>query len=402
MRIRIFIVLAALLIQPPVALTATDNRLVVERIVVVMRHGIRPPIESPPMPITLAPGPWPAWPVPSGYLTPHGAAAITLLGAYERQLFAGSGLWPASGCLSPHMVTLYADTDERTEATGVALASGLSPGCPPIVGHAAHAPDTLFSSQGPWPGFNPATATAAMIRAAGGSLDAPVNRRPALFLALQGVIAPGSHAFLDLSNRILPRAPDMLPTLRGQIPAARSAAIAFSMEYAEGMPMRDVAWGRADRNLVLQFLAFHSQEFAVTLRPRPIARFAAAPLARRIAAALTDAESPPVTIIVGHDTNIATLGGLWDLHWQLADYPPDEPAPGGGLIFTLLRDHVSGARYVTVRYLAQTLDQMRGLSPLTAAAPPPATAIAIPGCGQSVDTRACPLDHFIALVPNPG
>jgi 4-phytase/acid phosphatase len=340
--------------------------------------------------------------VPDGDLTPHGAAAITLLGTYERQLFAGFGLWPASGCLAPHAVTLYADTDERTEATGAAFAAGLSPGCPPRVGHAAHAPDPLFSSRGPWPGFDPATATAAMIRAAGGSLDTPMDRRPALFLAMQATLAPATHAFLDLPNAITPHEPDMLPTLRGQIPAARSAAIAFGMEYAEGMPMDDVAWGRADRDLVLQFLAFHVEEFAVTLRPLPIARFAGGPLGRRIAAALTDGNSPSVTILVGHDTNIAALSGLWDLHWQLANYPPDEPAPGGGLIFTLLRDPVSGARYVTVRYLAQTLDQMRTLSPLSAAAPPPVTAIAIPGCGQSMDAHACPLDHFIALVPNPG
>lgn len=375
------------------------NGLVTERIVILMRHGIRPPLESPPVPDALAPDAWPAWPVPDGNLTPRGAAAITLLGRYERQFFADAGLLPRNGCLSARTVSVYADTDERTVATAAALGQGLSPGCAPAVGHAAHTPDPLFASKGPWAGFDAIAAREAMLRAAGGSADAPVARDPALFIAMQTVLTSANHAFLDLPARITLRGAGQLPDLRGPLPVARSAAIAFSMEYAEGMPMEQVAWGRADKALVLQFLAFHAQEFAITLRPLPIARFAGGPLARRILAGLTGAEGPPLTILVGHDTNIAAVAGLFDLHWQLADYPPDEPAPGGGLVFALLRDPVSGARYVTVAYMAQTLNQMRTLSPLTLFAPPPARRIAMPGCGQSAEARACPLEDFIALVP---
>jgi 4-phytase/acid phosphatase len=238
-----------------------------------------------------------------------------------------------------------------------------------------------------------------MIRAAGGRLDNPVARNPALFIAMQAVLAPDTHAFLDVPRRIILRGPTLLPALYGPLPVARSAAAAFSMEYAEGMAMHAVAWGRADKELILQFLAFPATEFAITLRPLVIARFAAGPLARRVLDGLTALGAPDVTILVGQDTNIAPLAALFDLHWRLADYPTDEPAPGGGLIFTLLRDPGSGGHYVTVRYMAQTLDQMRDLVRLTDRTPPPSIDIPIPGCGQSVEPRACPLVDFMALVP---
>lgn len=52
--------------QRPTAVT-------VERIVLLMRHGVRPPTKNPPMPTGTAADPWPAWGVPPGYLTDRGA-----------------------------------------------------------------------------------------------------------------------------------------------------------------------------------------------------------------------------------------------------------------------------------------------------------------------------------------
>lgn len=42
-----------------------------------------------------------------------------------------------------------------------------------------------------------------------------------------------------------------------------------------------------------------------------------------------------VVVFVGHDTNIANIGGMLGLHWQLPGYAPDEIPPASALVLTL-------------------------------------------------------------------
>ena len=57
----------------------------VERVVVVMRHGVRAPIVGEAPEDTLTGAPWPTWPVPPEHLTPHGAKALEILGDVDRR-----------------------------------------------------------------------------------------------------------------------------------------------------------------------------------------------------------------------------------------------------------------------------------------------------------------------------
>jgi len=348
-----------------------------ERVVLLMRHGVRPPTHEPALAPAIAPSAWPVWEVPDGYLTPHGAAAIKLLAAYDRGIFG-------AGCAD---LSIYADVDERTVATGEAFAAGF--GCKVAVAHAPGARDPLFSSLEA--GFDAKAAKRAMLAAAGGSVAA----NAALFQAMQNVLAPGQSAFLQLPSKISAKDPNHLPKLSGPIAEGSSAAEDFLLEYLDDKPMAQVAWGRLDEAGVARLLALHPLAYTVTARPALIAQATAAPLARRIAADLE--AGPEVQVLVGHDTNQAELGGLLGLHWHLGGYPADDPPPGGAIIFSLLGD-ASGARFVTAAYQVQTLDQIRGLAPLSAANPPAMEALPIPGCGDSVQPTACSLAAFKKLV----
>ena len=64
-------------------------------------------------------------------------------------------------------------------------------------------------------------------------------------------------------------------------------------------------------------------------------------------------------LLVGHDTNIATVARLLNVGWQIPGFQPNEASPGGALAFELLREVRTGRRYVRLAYYAQTLDQMR-------------------------------------------
>jgi 4-phytase/acid phosphatase len=380
---------------PAGAQTASTAGLTTLRVVLLMRHGVRSPTHEPALSPAIAPDPWPAWPVAPGYLTPHGAQAISILGAYDRALFAAQGLLPAAGCPAAGTVLIYADVDERTVKTGEAYADGLAPGCGIVTQHAATKEDPLFSSLDGAGPFDAGKAKAAMLAVAGGDLNHIVAAHAALFDAMQAALDPGGSAFLDLPARLSIQQPDDLPKLSGPVDEGSSAAEDFLLEYLDDKPMTQVGWGRVSPAQVPALLALHPLAYTLTARPDYIAARAGAPLATRVAAALR--AGPAVTVLVGHDTNIARLGGFLHLHWALSGYPADDPPPGGALVFTLLRDSRNGAQYVAVSYQVQTMSQIRELMPLTLTTPPAAESLPIPNCGDSIALTACPLDRFLLL-----
>jgi 4-phytase / acid phosphatase len=97
-------------------------------------------------------------------------------------------------------------------------------------------------------------------------------------------------------------------------------------------------------------------------------------------------------LLVGHDTNIATVAGALNLDWIIDGRRNDTP-PGGALIFQLWRSS-SGAESVRIYYTAQTLMQMRGAQKLTLANPPLRVPVFVPGCSRA--DMSCTLDGFAA------
>ncbi len=366
--------------------------LVTDSAVLLMRHGVRPPTHEPALDPSIAPEAWPAWDVPPGDLTPHGAQAISLVAAFDRTYFAA--LAPAGACPS---LSIYADVDERTVKTGEAYAAGFAPGCRAAIGHAETAKDKLFSGLDEATGFDTKAARAAMLQAAGGDVAAPVAAHAALFQHMQNVLAPAGKAFLSLPANISAKAAGKAPKLTGPIAEGASAAEDFLLEYLEGKPMSEVAWGRASAADVASLLALHPLVYTITARPPAIARATAAPMARRILALLTT-PAAKVNVLVGHDTNIAELGGLLNLHWSLGGYPADDPPPGGALIFIRAHDTATGQAYITAFYRVQSMAQIRNLTKLDAQTQPALEALPIPGCGDSTAPTACTLPAFTKLV----
>ena len=106
-------------------------------------------------------------------------------------------------------------------------------------------------------------------------------------------------------------------------------------------------------------------------------------------------EKAKVTLIVGHDTNVANLGGLLDAHWQVPGLAEDDPAPGGALVLTALHDK-AGHRFVRIAYRSQTLDQIRTAGPL--GQQDPYRTVIVPGaCTATGDGTVCPLAVFEKL-----
>ena len=58
-----------------------------QAVIVIMRHGVRAPIESETRSSAYNAQAWPNWPTKPGVLTPHGAEALHLLGEFYRSRY---------------------------------------------------------------------------------------------------------------------------------------------------------------------------------------------------------------------------------------------------------------------------------------------------------------------------
>lgn len=94
-------------------------------------------------------------------------------------------------------------------------------------------------------------------------------------------------------------------------------------------------------------------------------------------------------IFSGHDSNIANVAGLLGLKWKLPDLPENDTPPAGALVFELSSD-ASNNSYVRVRYVHQTLTQLRTGVVLSPANPPDWVDVPVPGC----NSLNCPLSTF--------
>ena len=392
----------------PVAEAAPALKL--ERVVVLMRHGIRPPTKATVTPPGVASEPWPAWDSPWGHLTAHGAKAVVLLGRHDRAVWAGRGLLPADGCPAAGQVEIWADSDQRTIATGEAMSEGLFPGCAVAAGHFKQGEtDPLFSPLDA-PGSLDGEAAKAAIRAEGGDPQQMLKAHRAeidLMQRVLGCCAPPACAEAGLSAScrlhdmpsviVMPK-DDGRPEATGPMDFLPTAAQSLMLAYVEGKPMAEVGWGRASKADIERLMTFHALKGRLLQRPAYIAARGATPLARRMLEAMAPgAAAPKLTVLVGHDTNIVHLGGMLGLHWKVAGYPADNPPPAGGIGFEVLRD-AKGARFVRAFYRSQTMDQMRFLTPLDAAHPAYRQVVAIPGCTALGVKGLCTYAAFSGLV----
>src|SRR5947207_15872053 len=130
----------------PVATTSQGARL--QFVVILTRHGVRPPTSSPEQINIYSAEPWPSWGVKPGELTAHGAKLIHQLGSYDRTYLAAAGLLQPSGCGDAPHIRIRADVDQRTRETGRAWAEGVLPGCHLTVDTMTSAADPLFHAIG--------------------------------------------------------------------------------------------------------------------------------------------------------------------------------------------------------------------------------------------------------------
>lgn len=320
-----------------------------ERVVVLSRHGVRAPTQHAHELAAWAARPWPAWPVPRGWLTERGADLLrwSWAGARSRWL-------PHPACPPPESLAIHADLDERTRASAAAILEGLAPGCG-LEASVVHAPiDPLFHPvKAGVCSFDPQTARRAVASSGAG------------LAALGRELAPQLETVSRLAARPLPagshiKASKRSVEIKGALGQASSMVEIFALEWGE-WPERAPAWGQLDEANLARLMPVHVRVFAQVNRAPYVAARRGSALAQAMIDRLSAQQAPALSIWVGHDTNIANVAALLGLSWQAPGRTLDEIPPGSALVIERWR--VNGEVQLRAYSFAPSLEQMHAAAP---------------------------------------
>ncbi|WP_241578561.1 histidine-type phosphatase [Rosenbergiella nectarea] len=383
-----------------------SSRFVLDKVVVVARHGVRSPTDDHHY-AALTGQRWPTWNVPPGHLTGHGYTGMVQQGKFfaEQWQHLGLALPLRQGCPAPQSVNVWTAPDQRTQATGSALLDGLFPGCGIPVAHTQAPTDPLFDASKM--GIAPPDTTIILQQihakmAAYTPLSA--HYRAAVALFRQAVCAPHttSCAFLNEPWDIN-IADNGQPKLAGPVAYAASMAESIRLAYSENLPLSEVAFGHVRQAKdVGQLMALHAAKYDLVSDTPEYARQGGSLLMTQILDALAGKPTryashlaSPIVIFVGHDTNIAQLQTMLGFNWQLAEYPRNDIPPGGSLVFLRFHEANTGKQFIQLSFMTRSLDQWRALTPLSLDMPMLEADYFDKGCFRYHEKTLCPLPSFI-------
>ena len=382
--------------------------------IVLSRHGVRAPLLSNEDMAALASQPWPKWEVGPSIQTPHGNLLLAYLGDYYRTRFVGAGILSGDPVKDGPLVFVRADNDQRTIETGRILGKALvRSGEPDVHSLPEGTIDPLFrAARVPVGHPDQALAISAVVGRLGGD---PRNLERAYapqFDEIKGILygpgGPPADSPFNAPSTVVPGHGDLVE-VDGPLRAAERCADSFLLEYTDGKPAAEVGWGKVDAKVMTDLLTLHELFFDLVCRTPYVARVEGSNLASHIVDTLEQgALGQPVpgalgpagervVVIVGHDSNIANIGGLFGLEWMVPGTQLNPMLPGGAPWWSSCGG--AGARpdsfYVRISYVTQTLEQMRDATPLSADNPPALAPIFIPGCSGQGPGFDAPLASFV-------
>ena len=409
-----------LAIAPTVpAQTVTNDNTVLKQIIIFGRHSVRSPLAPPSAYAIYSPRPYPDFGVPAGYLTVHGQQAAVLLGTYYRDYLLAEGLLTGDGATDLGHSYFRANSIQRSNLTATMFGQGLIPGVTiPVHSYPLNQPDPVFDPISTGVAAVDANRAADEVQAVYNSGTALASAYSSEFSLVRSVLynypvgtepPPATPSVvIDPTAQAIPLSAATSGVQTGNVvnlgglALTDTAADPFVMEYADGLPLSDVGWGQLPLDALSQQTRVVTLDESISARTPYLDQVqssnAAAHVLRSIKQAVLGAAVPgafsgptaQVNVVISSDGYIAGLAGLLQAHWQLSGYQPDFCAPGGAMVFELRQSKATGEYLVRVFYTAQSLDQLRNLTPLSLATPPETAQLLIPGGskpGASLDVK---------------
>ncbi|MBF0750908.1 MULTISPECIES: histidine-type phosphatase [unclassified Pasteurella] len=376
------------------------NAYTLDKVLIFSRHGLRSPVEKDPEEMAkYSPYSWAKWDVPSGYLTAKGTILETYFGQYLGQWLKQNGLLTAERCASGEGIFAYANSVQRTIATGQALIAGAFAGCHVPLQHQGEigrGKDPVFHAQARNPDIT-------LIEFAKKNID---------LVALQQKLAPNYALLSELID--YKHSPNCLQKgdcdlggkqgeysiqegksvrITGSISTAKKIVSSLLLAHYVGKSPNEIANGNIDSAQKWQAINEIKNEYYRTLfkNNRELAQNVAYPLLQFIQQQLNSENK--ISLLVGHDSNIvALLAALGVEPYELENSLENIPI-GGKLMFEVWKHHSSGKRQFRLEYVYQTTEQLINLTPLSLSTPPNRTRLTLADCSPD-DEGLCDYERF--------
>lgn len=381
---------------------------VLEKVVEISRHGVRPPTADNRKEMEAGSGrPWTNWLTADGQLTGHGYSAAWLKGQYEGDQYRQLGLI-GPGCPGAKDIFVWASPLQRTRATAEALTDGAFPGCGITIHHSPEKNDPLFQNQGPgYATLDQDTQRKGALAALGGSLSEAQKRlQPEISLLKKAVCQPDKPCPIFDKMWEIKFASDGRIMITG-LDTLAAMAETLRLEWSENKPLDQVAFGHASSAAQIgKLMAMLTPKYDATNDQPYIAQRGGSLLMEQIAKALQQGvtpqqDAPPETrwlLFVAHDVNIAYLRTLLNFSWQQGDYPRGTVQPAGSLVFERWKEMQSGKRFIRILFQGQSLDQIRQLSRVDAHQPLLVSELTFKGCEKTSVGTLCPYESMLARI----
>ncbi|EME0766802.1 bifunctional glucose-1-phosphatase/inositol phosphatase [Escherichia coli] len=377
-----------------------------QQVLMMSRHNLRAPLANNGSVLEQStPNKWPEWDVPGGQLTTKGGVLEVYMGHYMREWLAEQGMVKSGECPPQYTVYAYANSLQRTVATAQFFITGAFPGCDIPVHHQ----EKMGTMD---PTFNPVITddSAAFSEQAVAAMEKELSKlqltdsyqllekivnykdSPACKEKQQCSLVDGKNTFSAKYQQE--------PGVSGPLKVGNSLVDAFTLQYYEGFPMDQVAWGEIKSDQQWKVLSKLKNGYQDSLFTSPeVARNVAKPLVSYIDKALvTDRTSAPkITVLVGHDSNIASLLTALDFKpYQLHDQNERTPI-GGKIVFQRWHDSKANRDLMKIEYVYQSAEQLRNADALTLQAPAQRVTLELSGC--PIDANGfCPMDKFDSVL----
>ncbi|MFW0697571.1 bifunctional glucose-1-phosphatase/inositol phosphatase [Pantoea sp. R13S299] len=382
---------------------AAEGDMQLQQVLMLSRHNLRAPLADNGSVLEQSTKKsWPQWDVPGGQLTTKGGVLEVYMGNYTRQWLAQQGLVKNGSCPDSNNVFVYANSLQRTVATAQFFVNGAFPGCDVAVTHQ----DEMGSMD---PIFNPVITDGSdafnkKALAAMAAANEKLALKPA-FQHLEKIVdykaspACNNKKQCDLSSgqNTFSAENGKEPTVSGPLKVGNSLMDAFTLQYYEGLPLDQVAWGQIKTPEQWKELSAIKNGYQDALFTSPdVSREVAAPLVDYIRSQLVDqdkANAPKITLMVGHDSNIASLlSALQVKPYELPDTYEKTPI-GGQVVFERWHDAKNDKDLLKVEYVYQTADQLRNADMLSLKNPPKRVTLQLAGCETDANGY-CSWDQF--------